>query len=113
MGLRYAEADGAAATARKSAPSAPAASAKPDRRAAHEAKLAAGRRQRAVADAESRVAQLDAQRAQLEAEFAAPYLYDDPARVVELQHELERVRGEGEVAMADWEAAVAALDAKG
>jgi ATP-binding cassette, subfamily F, member 3 len=83
-----------------------------DRRSAHESKLAAGRRKRAVADAETRVARLDAERAALEAEFAAPYLYDDPQRVVELQHELERVRAESAAAMAAWEAAVEALETK-
>ncbi|HEX3550389.1 MAG TPA: ABC-F family ATP-binding cassette domain-containing protein [Candidatus Elarobacter sp.] len=90
---------------------APAADAKGDRRSAHEAKLAAGRRKRAVADAEALVARLDARRAQLEAEFAAHALYEDPQRIVELQHELERVRAESDAAMAAWEAAVAADEA--
>ena len=102
--------NGARAAARATPAEAPG---KADRQFAHQAKLAAGRRKRAVAEAESRVAQLDRERAALEAEFAAHGTYDDPARVVELQHELERVRGESEVAMAVWEAAVAALDAKG
>ena len=87
--------------------------AKPDRQAAHETKLAAGRRKRAVADAESRVAALDAERRLLEDQFAASDLYDDPQRVVELQHELERLRTASEDAMAAWEAAVEALEADG
>jgi ATP-binding cassette subfamily F protein 3 len=82
----------------------------PGRRVAHEAKLDAGRRKRAVADAENRVAQLDAERAVLEAEFAAHDLYDDPRRVVELQHALERVRAESDAALAAWEAAAATLE---
>ncbi len=87
--------------------------AKDERRNVHEARLAAGRLKRAVADAEVLVARLDAQRAELEAEFTAHDLYDDPARVVELQHELERVRGESDAAMAAWEAAVHAYEAQG
>ena len=81
-----------------------------DRRAAHEAKLELGRRKRALADAEARVARLDARRKELEDEFAAHDLYDDAARVVELQHELERVRAEAETALAAWEAAAGALE---
>jgi len=87
------------------------AGAKLDRQAAHEAKLAAGRRKRAVADAENLVAKLDAERKLLEGEFAAHDLYDDPERVVRLQHELERVRAESDAAMAAWETAVEALEA--
>ncbi|MBV9409805.1 MAG: ABC-F family ATP-binding cassette domain-containing protein, partial [Candidatus Eremiobacteraeota bacterium] len=87
--------------------------AKLDRQAAHEAKLASGRRKRAVADAENRVTKLDAERAALEARFAAPDLYDDPQRVVALQHEMERVRAESEAAMAAWEHAVELLEAEG
>jgi len=82
------------------------------RRSAHEAKLDAGRRKRAVADAEALVARLDAERAALEAEFAAHDLYDDPERVVHLQHELERVRAQSDAAMAAWEAAVAAYESR-
>ena len=80
------------------------------RREVHEAKLDAGRRKRAVADAESRVAQLDAERALLEAQFTASELYDDPQRVVELQHALERNRAESDVAMTAWERAIGALE---
>jgi ATP-binding cassette, subfamily F, member 3 len=90
---------------------APAAASKTDRQSAHEAKLAAGRRKRAVAEAEALVAKLDAERKTIEDEFTANGLYDDPKRVVELQHELERVRAESDAAMAAWEAAVAALEA--
>jgi ATP-binding cassette, subfamily F, member 3 len=95
----------AAATAQKTAP------AKLNRQTAHEAKVAAGRRKRAVADAENRVAKLDQERARLEADFAAPNLYDDPKRVVELVHALERVKEESAAAMAAWEAAVHAAEA--
>jgi len=82
-----------------------------DRRATHDAKLDAGRRKRAVADAEKRVADLDAERALLEAQFTASELYDDPQRVVELQHALERNRAESGAAMATWEQALGAFDA--
>ena len=92
------------------APSDPAARKVTDRRAAHAAKLDAGRRKRAVAEAETRVAQLDRERAELEAEFAAHGTYDEPARVVELQHALERNRAEAAAAMTAWEAAVTALE---
>jgi ATPase subunit of ABC transporter with duplicated ATPase domains len=81
-----------------------------DRQTVHEAKLDAGRRKRAVADAESRVAQLDAERALLEAQFTASELYDDPQRVVELQHALERNRAESDTAMTAWERAIEALE---
>ena len=84
---------------------------KPGRHVAHEAKLAAGRRKRAVTETEARVAQLDAERKLLEDQFAASALYDDPERVVELGRELERVREATDAAMAAWEAAVAAFDA--
>jgi ATP-binding cassette subfamily F protein 3 len=80
------------------------------RREVHEAKLDAGRRKRAVADAEARVAQLDAERALLEAQFTASELYDDPQRVVELQHALERNRAESDTAMTAWERAIEALE---
>ncbi|MGA2396017.1 MAG: ABC-F family ATP-binding cassette domain-containing protein [Candidatus Lustribacter sp.] len=81
-----------------------------EKRAAHEARLDAGRRKRAVADAEQRVADLDAEKARLEAQFAASDLYEDPAAVTALQLELERVRSESERALEAWEAAVAALE---
>ncbi|MDB5027112.1 MAG: hypothetical protein JWO66_801, partial [Candidatus Eremiobacteraeota bacterium] len=59
------------------------------------------------------VAALDKERAKLEVDFAAPDLYDNPARVVELVHELERVKAESAAAMAAWEAAVKALESDG
>ncbi len=90
-------------------PAASATKAAPQRREAHEAKLDTGRRKRAVADAENRVAQLDAERTLLEAQFTASELYDDPQRVVELQHALERNRAESDAAMSAWERAVEAL----
>jgi ATP-binding cassette, subfamily F, member 3 len=96
-------------------PRASAAAAKNDkiagRRSAHEAKQDLMRRRRAVSDAERRVNDLDAKRAKIEEQFAAPDLYDDPQRVVELQHELDRLKSESEAAMAAWEAAVEALEA--
>jgi ATP-binding cassette subfamily F protein 3 len=95
----------AASAAQKTAP------AKLDRQNAHEAKVAAGRRKRAVADAENLVAKLDQERARLEVDFAAPDLYDNPKRVVELVHALERVKAESAAAMTAWEAAVRALEA--
>ena len=55
---------------------------KSDKRAAHEAKLDAGRRKRAVTDAEKRVADLDAEKARLEKRFAASDLYADPSAVI-------------------------------
>ncbi len=80
------------------------------REAAHEAKLAAGRRTRAVEAAERRVAELDRQRAEIELLFTQPELYDDPATIVELQHDLERIRSESERAFEAWEAAVHAAE---
>jgi ATP-binding cassette, subfamily F, member 3 len=81
-----------------------------ERRASHATKQELQRRKRAVNDAEKRVNDLDAKRAEVERRFAAPDLYDDPQRVVQLQHELERLRLESETAMAAWEAAVEALE---
>ncbi len=101
---------GANGTARPQAASAAAEPAKAERRVAHEAKLDLGRRKRALADAELRVARLDARRKELEDEFTAHDLYDDPQRVVELQHELERVRADAEEALAAWETAAEALE---
>jgi ATP-binding cassette, subfamily F, member 3 len=81
-----------------------------DKRAAHEAKLDAGRRKRAVVDAEKRVADLDAEKARLEARFAKSDLYADPSAVITLQLELDRVRMESERAFEAWEQATTALD---
>jgi len=75
----------------------------PGRRATHEAKLDAGRRKRALANAEKRVADLDAERAVLEAQFAQTDLYNDPPAVLELNRELERNRRESVAALAEWE----------
>jgi ATP-binding cassette subfamily F protein 3 len=83
---------------------------KSDKRAAHEAKLDAGRRKRAVAEAEKRVADLDAEKARLEARFAAADLYADPTAVITLQLELDRVRIASERAFEAWEQATTALD---
>jgi ATPase subunit of ABC transporter with duplicated ATPase domains len=84
---------------------------KVSRKAAHQTKLDLGRRKRAVAEAEQRVADLEAQRAELERRFTAPNVYDDPDTVVTLQRDLDRVRGESDKAMALWERAVHALEA--
>ena len=86
-------------------------SAQSDKRAAHEAKLDLGRRKRAVADAEKRVADLDAEKGRLEARFAASDLYADPTAVITLQLDLDRVRMESERAFEAWEQATTALDA--
>jgi ATP-binding cassette subfamily F protein 3 len=83
---------------------------RPDRQATHEAKLELGRRKRAVADAENRVAALDRARADLEARFTAPDLYDDPDAVVSLQREMDRINAESGAAMEAWELAVEALE---
>jgi ATP-binding cassette subfamily F protein 3 len=85
--------------------------AKIDRKASHQTKLDLGRRKRAVAEAEQRVADLEAERTELERRFTAPGVYDDPATVVTLQRELDRVRAQSEQAMTLWEHAVAALEA--
>jgi ATP-binding cassette subfamily F protein 3 len=85
--------------------------AKGNRKASHQTKLDLGRRKRAVAEAEQRVADLEAERAELERRFAASDVYDDPNTVVALQRNLERVRGESDKAMALWERAVQALEA--
>jgi ATP-binding cassette subfamily F protein 3 len=84
---------------------------KVNRKAAHQTKLDLGRRKRAVAEAEQRVADLEAQRAELERRFAAPNVYDDPNTVVTLQRDLERVRVESDRAMTLWERAIQALEA--
>jgi ATP-binding cassette subfamily F protein 3 len=81
-----------------------------DKRAAHEARLDAGRRKRAVLDAEKRVASLDAEKARLEARFTASDLYVDLSAVITLQLELDRVRLESERAFEAWEQATNALE---
>jgi ATP-binding cassette subfamily F protein 3 len=75
----------------------------PKRRATHEARLDAGRRKRALADAEKRVADLDAERATLEAQFAQTDLYEDPPAVLELKREPERNRRASAGALTEWE----------
>ena len=84
--------------------------AKSDKKAAHEAKLDAGRRKRAVHDAERRVADLDAEKARVEAKFAKSDLYADPTAVITLQLELDRLRIESERAFEVWERATVALE---
>jgi ATP-binding cassette subfamily F protein 3 len=83
---------------------------KRERVGAQAAKHDAQRRKRALAEAEKRVADLDAERAALDLRFTAADLYDDPAAVVELQRELDRVRALLEQAMAAWETASAAIE---
>jgi ATP-binding cassette subfamily F protein 3 len=100
---------GSAATGARAADE-PRVDAKRDRALAHEQRLEAGRRKRAVGDAEKRVADLEREQAELERRFASGELYDDPAAVVALQHELERVRAALDAAMAAWEAATLAFE---
>jgi len=73
------------------------------RRTAHEARQDQARRKRAVTDAEQRVTNLEREQAELERRFTAPDLYDDPAEVVRLQHELERVKEATAAAVTAWE----------
>ena len=84
-----------------------------ERADSHETKLEAGRRKRALAEAEKRVADLDAERDALEKRFTFAGLYDDPAAVVDLQRELDRVRAAADEAMTAWEAASEAIEATG
>jgi ATP-binding cassette subfamily F protein 3 len=102
---RAAESAAAKPAPKKSSP------AKLDRQSSHEAKAEASRRKRAVADAENLVAALDRKKAELELRFAAPDLYDDPAKYVALKHEMDTLRAQSDAAMAAWEAAVEALEA--
>ena len=81
-----------------------------DRKNAHEGKLELGRRKRALADAEQRVADLDRDKAELERLFAVPELYDDPDEIVRLQRQMERVNAESEAALEAWEIAAASLE---
>ena len=76
-----------------------------------DAKQQLSKRKKLVNETEKRVAALDAERARLDIAFAAPDLYEDPTAFVALKRDLERVRVESETAMADWEAAVQALEA--
>jgi ATP-binding cassette subfamily F protein 3 len=82
----------------------------PSRQAAHEAKLEAGRRKKAVADAERRVADLDAERAELELRFAGAEIYEHPETVVDLQRELDELKARIEEAYAAWEAALESVE---
>jgi ATP-binding cassette subfamily F protein 3 len=68
---------------------------------------------RELAACEREVARLDAERARLEREFADPHIYDDRARVEELQRELEAARVAVDAAFERWErlAAVASANA--
>jgi ATP-binding cassette, subfamily F, member 3 len=93
-----------AARAKRPAPSP--ASTPIEQRIPHEIKRERERLKREVAAAEQRVADLDAERAELERRFAAPETYANPALVVELQREIERVRAESVEAMITWERVV-------
>lgn len=69
---------------------------------------------RAVETTERAVAAFDAELARIEAELQVPDLYLTPEgtrRASELGHALEQTRARFEAAFAEWEAAVAALDA--
>ena len=66
-------------------------------------RIARDRTLRALAASEREVARLDDQRAGLEREFADPTIYDDRARVAQLQSELDEVRRAAEAAFARWE----------
>jgi ATP-binding cassette subfamily F protein 3 len=79
------------------------------RQAAHDAKLDAQRRKKAVAGAEALVAELDAERARIELQFAAAEIYENPETVVELQRELDGIRVRIEAAYAAWERALEQL----
>jgi ATP-binding cassette subfamily F protein 3 len=84
---------------------------KNNKKAVHQAKLDAGKRKRAVLDAEKRVADLDAEKLKLEGKFAKPNLYaGDPTAVITLQLELDRIRTESEKALDAWERATQALE---
>jgi ATP-binding cassette subfamily F protein 3 len=58
---------------------------------------------RALAASEREVARLDEERAELEREFADPAIYDDRARVAQLQRKLDEARSVLEAAFARWE----------
>lgn len=58
---------------------------------------------RALAACEREVARLDEERARLEREFADPAIYDDRARVADLETELEDARAAVDAAFARWE----------
>jgi len=77
-----------------------------EQRTPHEIKRERERLKREATQAEQRVAELDAERLRLEQRFAAPETYADPALVVELQREIERMRAESAAALSAWEAAL-------
>jgi ATP-binding cassette, subfamily F, member 3 len=89
---------------------APSSAAGQARRDAHEQRLELGRRKRAAAAAEERVARLERERAELEHRFTAPDLYDDGAEVVRLQHQLEQLRLDTDAAVTAWERALLELE---
>jgi ATP-binding cassette, subfamily F, member 3 len=66
-------------------------------------RLARERRARELASCEREVARLDERRVELEREFADPNIYDDRARVAELEGELEAARAAVEAAYERWE----------
>jgi ATP-binding cassette subfamily F protein 3 len=72
-------------------------------------RIARERRARELAQAEREIARLDEERARLEREFADPAIYDDRARVEELERELEAARGAVEAAYERWAALEGAM----
>ena len=68
-----------------------------------EERLERERRARELAACEREVARLDERRARLEDEFADPGIYDDRARVAELERELEAARLAVDAAYERWE----------
>jgi ATP-binding cassette subfamily F protein 3 len=68
-----------------------------------EERLARERRVRELAACEREVARLDAERARLEREFADPLIYEDRARVAQLERDLEAARGALDAAYERWQ----------
>jgi ATP-binding cassette subfamily F protein 3 len=66
-------------------------------------RLALERKAREIASCEREVARLDERRAELEREFADPNIYDDRARVADLERELEAARSAVDAAYRRWE----------
>lgn len=64
----------------------------------------------AVAKAEREIEKLDARKAEIDAIFASVEVYEDRARVRELQAELDTVATRSPQAVADWEAALKRLE---
>jgi ATP-binding cassette subfamily F protein 3 len=76
-----------------------------------EARQRSDRNAKQLAACEREVARLDEARALLEREFADPAIYDDRARVAELERELETTRAAYDAAFARWESLLEAASA--